>query len=361
MYNLMRRASGDYDHVLVCFSPNPDTPPRELLDLCCEVTVVKLWGSHSRPSSERPEVVEEFDSPAFHAALRMAMRKWRPAVAQLEFTQMAQYAADCAPAPTLMVEHDVTFDLYTQLAALSEDWELRRQLDKWRRFETEAWREVSCVVTMSEKDRRMVSGARRAEALPNGVDLERYRPSGAEPEPGRLLFIGSFAHLPNLLALEFFLKEIRPLLAPRGVTLHAIAGMRHEYFLEFYKDRVAVDLTGVELEGFVADVRPAYERAAVVIAPLRASAGTNIKILEAMAMGKAVVSTSAGVNGLDIGSGEVVVRDPAREFAAAILELLDDPAKRQAIEKRAREAVERRYDWNVIAARQKQIYRSLAG
>ncbi len=83
-------------------------------------------------------------------------------------------------------------------------------------------------------------------------------------------------------------------------------GARHEYFLERYRDRVALnpDQPGIEIEGFVADVRPAYERAAVVVAPLVASAGTNIKILEAMAMGKAIVSTPAGVNGLDLSAGE---------------------------------------------------------
>ena len=78
------------------------------------MVLVKMIGSHSRPSSDRPDVVEEFDSPTSHAALRQTVRKWRPALAQLEFTQMAQYAADCAPAPTVLVEHDITFDLYEQ-------------------------------------------------------------------------------------------------------------------------------------------------------------------------------------------------------------------------------------------------------
>ena len=111
---------------------------------------------------------------------------------------MAQYAEDCAPARTIMVEHDVTFDLYTQLLALEEDWDLRRQLDLWKNFETAAWREVDCVVVMSERDRAAVTSG-NAIVIPNGVDLDRFRPPANAPEPGRLLFIGSFAHLPNLL------------------------------------------------------------------------------------------------------------------------------------------------------------------
>src|SRR6202011_3653913 len=125
--------------------------------------------------------------------------------------------------------------------------------------------------------------------------------------------------------IDFFLRECWPHLQPLGATLHVIAGSRHEYFLERYRDRVEPDLRvpGVELEGFVADVRPAYERAAVVVAPLLASAGTNIKIMEAMAMGKAIVSTPAGINGLDLSAGhDVVVVKTGAEMAEAIRGLL---------------------------------------
>src|SRR4029077_19259068 len=143
--------------------------------------------------------------------------------------------------------------------------------------------------------------------------------------PRRLLFIGSFAHLPNLMAAEFFLSPVWPLL--RRATLHIIAGARHEYFLAHYGQRVKVNLNqaGVEVEGFVPDVRPAYRRAAMVVAPLVVSAGTNIKILEAMAMGKAIVSTPAGVNGLDLTAGEdFVLVKKAGEIAQAIESLLEN-------------------------------------
>ena len=357
MFNLMRRAAVDYDQVLICFSTNLATPPPELLAVCAEVVLVRLTGSHSRPSTHRPDVVEEFDSPAFHAALRQTVRKWRPKLAQLEFTQMAQYAPDCAPAPTLLVEHDITFDLYEQLLSLNDDWELRRQLARWRQFETRAWQTVTRVVTMSEKDRQLVPGP-RAVTLANGVDLERFQPGGGEPVPRRLLFIGSFAHLPNLLALEFFANRVWPLLDATAPTLHVIAGMRHEYFLDFYKDRATVELqrSRIEVEGFVADVRPAYQRAAIVIAPLLASAGTNIKILEAMAMSKAIVSTPAGINGLDLDPASVIVTETAEKMAAAIQELFENPSRRRDLEERARRCVEQRFDWDGVARDQKQLY-----
>jgi glycosyltransferase involved in cell wall biosynthesis/GT2 family glycosyltransferase len=361
IFNLMRRTAVHFDQVLVCFSDRLETPPSELLEQCVEVVLVRLTGSHSRPTTDRPDVVEEFDSAAYRAALRQTVRKWRPSVVQLEFTQMAQYAAESDPAPAILVEHDITFDLYQQLLEKKEDWEVRRQLEHWRRFEAEAWRHVRCVVTMSEKDRRIVVGS-PAVCLPNGVDLDRFQPSAVEPDASTILFIGSFAHLPNLLALEFFVREVWPLLHGLSPRLHVIAGKRHEYYLDFYRDRVSLDLAqaGIQLEGFVADVRPAYEQAAVVIAPLTASAGTNIKVIEAMAMGKAVVSTSAGVNGLDLSPGQdVIVTANAAQMAAAISELLQNPERRRRIEVAARERVVRQYNWDAVAMRQEELYRSL--
>jgi glycosyltransferase involved in cell wall biosynthesis len=210
---------------------------------------------------------------------------------------------------------------------------------------------------MSAKDTAAVTGAKSAVTLPNGVDCERFRPSMIPPEPRRLLFIGSFAHLPNLLALEFFLKEVWPKL-PEGFRLHVIAGPRPEYFLDFYRHRASVDLSQprIELEGFVEDVRRAYERAELVLAPLTASAGTNIKVLEAMAMGRVVVSTPAGVNGLDLAPGEdVIVETTAERLAGEIQALSADAGRRQSIEDRAR-ATARRYDWSNIGEQQSRLY-----
>jgi glycosyltransferase involved in cell wall biosynthesis len=178
-----------------------------------------------------------------------------------------------------------------------------------------------------------------------------------------VLFIGSFAHLPNVMAIDFFLRECWPDLQRLGSTLHVIAGSRREYFLERYRDRVQPVLRqpGVELEGFVVDVRPAYQRAAVVVAPLLASAGTNIKIMEAMAMGKAIVSTPAGINGLDLTpSSDVLVAATGPEIVRAIRDLLEHREKRLAMEQHARATVERLYDWDTIAADQKRLYQDLS-
>ncbi|MCC6365167.1 MAG: glycosyltransferase [Bryobacterales bacterium] len=366
IFNLMKAAAGEFDQVLVAFVDQLDPVPVELLALCVEVILVKRYPTHLLPDHGRPDVVEEYCSPAMRAVLLQTVRKWKPAAAQLEFTQMAQYARDCAPARTILVEHDITFDLQEQLLRTAEDWETRRQYERWVRFEKQAWRDIDAIVTMSDKDCRMVAaevGKEKAVCLPNGVDLQRFQATGRPPDSRRILFIGSFAHLPNVLALDFFLRECWPHLADLDPTLHIIAGSRPEYFLDRYKDTVRVDLSqpGIELEAFVSDVRPAYERAAVVIAPLVASAGTNIKVMEAMAMRKAVVSTPAGINGLLLTSGrDVIVTGSGKEMAQAIRLLFEDPARRQALETEARRTVERDFDWNSIAHRQAGIYTNLS-
>ena len=362
IYNLMRRAAREFDLVLIACVEQAGPVPRELLDICIEVVTVKRRGSHALPSTTRPDTVEEFDLPAFHAALLQTIAKWQPGIVQLEFTQMAAYAEDCGRVPTILVEHDITYDLYAQILAQGEDWETRREYDRWVNFEREAWTRVNRVVVMSGRDRLAVDSEKDASAAPgsvviaNGVDLERFQPASLTNEPvereaRRLLFIGSFAHRPNVLAMEFFLREVFPLL--ENVTLHVIAGRRHEAFWDLRH-------AGVEVEGFVSDVRPAYARATLVIAPLVASAGTNIKIMEAMAMGKAIVSTSAGIHGLDLERGkDVIVADSAAEMAVAITRLLDRPEERRALETHARETAERVYGWDAIAEKQVELYRSL--
>jgi glycosyltransferase involved in cell wall biosynthesis len=285
---------------------------------------------------------------------------------QLELTQMAQYADACSPASTILVEHDITFDLQQQLLANSPEggaarWELEQQLLKWQRFERDAWRRVDCVVTMSQKDKEIVSGAKVSACLPNGVDADRFQPCDQAPDHGRLLFIGSFAHLPNILGLEFFLREVWPLLGAK-YRLHVIAGSRHEYYLDLHCARASIDVaqSGIEVEGFVSDVRDAYRRAELVIAPLIASAGTNIKVLEAMAMGRVVVSTPAGVNGLDVTPGEdVVVITSATEMAERIQYLSAYSEHRARIEERARRTAVEKYDWRSIARKQSALYAEL--
>lgn len=365
IFNLLLRAAESHNIVLMAFVDELAAPPPELTEICAEVVLVRRRGTHYKTRTERPDMVEEFESETFRACLKQTAARWKPVIVQLEFTWMAQFAGVWPRARNILVEHDVTFDLKEQLLRTTRETgaavlEMQRQLEKWRAFETAAWGKVDRVVVMSEKD-APTAGSARHVIIPNGVDCARYRPSDREPEPKRLLFIGSFAHLPNLLALDFLLREVWPLLSP-GYRLQVIAGPRPDYFRQFHRSSVTVDLDQpfIECDGFVSDVREAYRRAELVLAPLTASAGTNIKVLEAMAMGRAVVATPAGLNGLDLNPGDDVILAPdAPAFAAAIEALSADPDRRRGIENYARGTVLAYYDWDAIAVRQRTLYDEL--
>ena len=197
---------------------------------------------------------------------------------------------------------------------------------------------------MSEKDRRIVtSDARRRAAQRRGSRPLPSRPrAGAAPHP-----LHRQLRPPAERAWRWSSSCAKSGRCCAARTLHIIAGARHE---QLSPSTPTSAQPGIELEGFVADVRPAYQRAAIVIAPLVASAGTNIKVLEAMAMGKALVSTPAGVNGLDLTPGEdFLLAHTAPEMAAAIEKLWNEPNSRAAIERAARARVERDYSWDNIA------------
>ncbi len=360
MFNLMREAAKDYSIILLSFVDYFQTPASELASLCAEIIEVKREGSHYRRNTSNPKVVEEFRSETFEAAIGWVNRRWQPQIAQLEFTQMAQYVAACKPAKTILVEHDITLDLYGQLLKDKDDFDMRLDLTRWENFERAAWREVDCVAVMSDRDKAIVKDARRVAVIENGVDLTRFNPSPNPPEKGRLLFIGSLAHLPNLMALAWFLKNVWPSL--KDVQLHIIAGRNPGYYIDFYKERVEVNLNqpNIEVEAFVEDVRPAYQRAEIVIAPLLASAGTNIKIMEAMACGKAIVATPGGVNGLNIEpSKDYLLASSPAHFAACIEQLQTNPTLRQTLETQARKTAESLYSWANIGRKQHDLYQSM--
>jgi ribosomal-protein-alanine acetyltransferase len=200
--------------------------------------------------------------------------------------------------------------------------------------------------------------------IPNGVDLERFRPR-AEAPGARVLFIGSFRHFPNVVAFRFLIEEVWPAVrarVPEG-RLTVVAGPDP---LLYWRQAVGTvsppeDPT-VELLGFVRDVAPLYAGANLVVAPTLVSAGTNLKVIEAMAMQRAVVSTPSGCAGLGLEHGRSVwVADGAEAFAEGVARLLDEHPLRGAIAEAGRHIAEARYGWARLGELQRALYRELAG
>ncbi len=303
------------------------------------------------PAYELPAQVRGHQSAVLRALIADVAREWQPDLLQVEYTHMAHFR-DAAPGtPAVLVEHDLTFSLYRQLAETRRDAASHAEYERWLAYEQRWLRAYDAVWTVSEQDRAAASyhSGRSAEytfVVPNGVDTGRFTP-GENAGASEILFIGSFRHLPNVLGFEKLAREVMPRVWARfpEARLRVIAGPRHEQ----YWRRRPFDRR-IALEGFVEDVRPFYRDAAVVVVPLEVSAGTNIKVLEALACGKPVVTTPAGCAGLDLRDGsDAVIRADWDGFAAAVCEALAGPALRRALGAHARATAEGRFSWRAIA------------
>jgi glycosyltransferase involved in cell wall biosynthesis len=360
IFHLLRETAREFDVELFAFTDGDRMPEiAPVLEFCSRVVLVrKPLYREPRWSTLLPPEVHEFRSPAMAQALADERIAFQYERLQTEYTHLAEYGGD------ILVEHDVTFDLYEQVARRERTPSARWDLFRWRRFERRAVRRFPRVVVMSKKDAELLGPEVRSTVIENGVDLERFQP---EPErPGeRLLFIGSFRHFPNIEAYRFFVERVWPLLRGKFPQMEAtiVCGPDHvTYWRAFADSREPRPEERIRLLGFVADVRPLYVEANLVIVPTTVSAGTNVKVLEAMAMERATVSTSSGCAGLGLlHDHSVWVADTPEAFAAGIATLIADGDRRAAIARAARAHAVRHFGWEAIGEKQREIYKGKAG
>lgn len=351
IFNLLREAARDFDVFLFSFVENPSQEDlRPVLEICAKVIAVPLPRYREpRWSTLAPPEAGEFHAPLMRRLLRDISAEDQIALRQVEYTHMAPYGGD------ILVEHDVTFDLYSQVLETNRSVSARWNFFRWRRFERRAIERFRRVVVMSEKDAALL-GASHSVVIPNGVDLERFQPR-PEAANARVLFVGSFRHFPNLVAFRFLVDEVWSLVVreiPRATAL-VIAGPDFDRY--WSGDMPA----GVQLHGFISDVRPFYGEANVVVVPTKVSAGTNLKVLEAMAMERAIVSTTSGCAGIGLEHArDAWIADDAEGFARGVITLLNNGALRREYATAARGVVQR-YDWRAIGEVQKKLWLDLLG
>ncbi len=207
------------------------------------------------------------------------------------------------------------------------------------------------------------------EIIPNGVDVTHYQPNFAREAPAHLIYIGSMDWYPNEDAVSFFADEVLPKIHERIKAITpALRGHLPTPEVKFSivggnpsrRVQKLADRQGIVVTGRVADIKPYFEEATVFVVPLRIGSGTRLKILEALAMGKAIVSTSVGAEGLALRNGEeIFIADEPTAFADAVTRLLTDALLRRRIGENGRARVERDYDWRSIGAKLHTLYESL--
>jgi glycosyltransferase involved in cell wall biosynthesis len=219
--------------------------------------------------------------------------------------------------------------------------------------------EIALNVMMSDPDARRLEALApdaRTVVIPNGVDVDYFRPTGTALRAGPVLFLGPTYMYPNRDAVEYFLAEIWPRVrqAVPNASLELVGKTPDALKPSFLAH------PRVTCQGYVPDVRPHLAAAACSVVPIRIGGGTRLKILDSWAMGKAVVSTSVGCEGLRAVDGEnIMIRDDAGGFADAVVRVLEDAALRDRLGAAGRRTAEKWYSWGTIGDQLIAAYRGL--
>jgi glycosyltransferase involved in cell wall biosynthesis len=307
--------------------------------------------------------------PELRRNLDRVLRAKRFDVVNLEFPYLGHYDLRQAPSgakpPAVVVDsHEIAHDLARQFARTSGS--LSRRLyaganwRKLRREELGTYRHADGVYLCSAADeRRLLDEAPglRTAVVPNAADVEHYQPRRTDPpSDGRtLVYFGLLSTVPNIDAVVHFVEDIWPRIAAADPEARLkIIGGRPPLSLQ------ALAGPRIELTGFVPDLRPHLASAAAVVVPLRLGGGTRLKIVEAMAMGKAIVSTTLGAEGIEAVKGrDILIEDEPEAFAGAANSLLAEPEIAARIGRSARRLAVERYGWSEAARTLEGFYREI--
>ena len=375
----MRLLAHDFDVTALCFYRRATRPTQAQIAAAIEglsplgsVEVFPIPQEHSRARllwDHLRSLVTGFpytrfahDSVDFSKRIQALLTTERFDIVHLDSLDLSAHLPAVSGIPVVCTHHNIESDLLSRRAksetSLLRKWYMLLQA-RLTRYEEQRWCgrvSLNAVVSHGDASRlsQLVPGA-LVSVVPNGVDTATFRPS---PEvQGGLVFVGGHSWYPNRDAMEYFGESILPLIRRMQPEVAMTwVGRAPEHTIARYAAQ------GMRLTGYVDDVRPYVHAAACYVVPLRVGGGTRLKILDAWAMGKAVVSTPIGCEGLDAIDGHnIIIRDTPEAFAQAVVEVLSDPDLRMRIGAAGRSTVETTYDWNVIGRSMIKDYRDLVG
>jgi glycosyltransferase involved in cell wall biosynthesis len=382
-YHILHELQRDFDVTLVAFSRRVHQPDaaavaraaavlrRELSDVMNPVRIIsdyslarKLRNHAWSVLSREPYIFHEYGDARFGRELQQAVARARPDMIHVDSLDLYRWLPSLPSLPTACTHHSIE----SELLRLQADHFPNRVVRSYMKHQAELVEKVErrlCPrfdlnVMTSEVDaerlRALARGA-RTTVIPNGVDVDFFRPgSPEEVVPGRVAFLGPTYMFPNRDAVDFFLADAWPLIRQRcpESTFHLIGKNSVDEKARFESR------AGVTCNGHVPDIRPHFAETAVSIVPIRVGGGTRLKILDCWSMGKAVVSTSVGCEGLETVDGRnILIRDDPTEFAEAVVQVLRDRDLRDRLGHEARKTAEEHYAWRVVGRKLVGCYQDL--
>ncbi|MBF0557315.1 MAG: glycosyltransferase [Nitrospirae bacterium] len=365
-FNIIKYLSVNHKITLACLSEERISDYGPLADFCEEVICIERRRNIFRDLppflfGSKPFNFVRFSSVVFSNALKELLKRKSFDLIQIEFSMMWQYADIFKGVPAVLDAHNIESEIVKQIGNTQKNpvMKLLYVLEKRKliRGEAAAWRGCDICFAVSESERTVIvshADPGKVYTAPNGVDCTRFEYAPKSRAGKQLLFIGGMDYLPNADSALYLIEQIWPLVrAGQPDARLEIVGRN------ISKLRMSHATENIGFHENVPDILPYFRDADLLLVPLRSGAGTRIKILEAMAAGLPVVTTSKGCEGIEARDREhLMVADTPADFAGAIRKILGDPGLRSSIIQNARRLVETKYSWEKIVTDMEKLAKS---
>jgi len=368
-FSLLREAAKRHDVFLLCFLFRPSDREyfRHLRPYCKEIVGIDLVRPRSTMLARaarnffktRPFITEEYRRKGMAMTLSRMVAERNIDVIHAHFLHMSQYHPFKGRAAFVHDAHNLEHVLWKRMAQTARNPLIRlfaeSQCPKLLHLQQEVGLRSEKCVTLSDEDRaeyRRICPEADVSTVPNGADVAYWRPSPNSSEARSILYFGNLGWAPQADAARYFHDTILPVIweGMPDAKLYIVGQNPPEFIQRLRGERVIVT-------GFVPDMRAYLGRATVVVMPLRIGAGTKHRVLQALAMQKALVCTSVAAEGIDLMHGETaLITDQPKEFASHTLRLLKDPDLRAKLGTQGRKLILDRYDWQNIYDRLEEAF-----
>ena len=307
----------------------------------------------------QPITVARYDIPAYRQKFRELIATQTFDLVHYEMFHIAQFHTE-THLPGVLSQQNVDSAIWRRLCSETANplykfayWTQQLAFQRYERVLSPKFDVVTCTSDIDAAVFQQYCTENAIEIIPNGVDITHYRPDFTTEAPTHLIYIGSMDWYPNEDAVAFFADEVLPRIQEKVPDVaFSIVGGNPSARVQKLAAR-----DGVIVTGRVSEIKPYFAEATVFVVPLRIGSGTRLKILEALAMGKAIVSTTVGAEGLDLKDGaEIFIADEPTAFADAVTRLLTDAQLRRRIGENGRSRVEQDYDWRSIGEKLHALY-----